>query len=78
MNEKIIEILRNTCALEENEITLGTKLKEISLDSLSFIEALVNIEQEFGVEFSDEDLNIYDWDEVKDIVKYVEGKTNGL
>lgn len=78
MKEKIIEIIRNACALEENDITLETKLQDLSLDSLSFIEAIVSIEQEFDIEFEDEGLNIYEWKTVEEIIQYVEKIINGI
>lgn len=77
MKETIIEIIGNACALEEKDIILQTKLKDISIDSLSFIEALVNIEQTFGIEFDEEDLNIYDWDSIEDLFLVVNRKING-
>lgn len=77
MTEKIIELIKQNCALEENNVTPETKLKEISLDSLSFISLIVNLEQEFGIEFDDEELNIYEWETVQEIINLVEEKANG-
>ena len=68
MKEKIIEIIRNACALEENDITLETKLQDLSLDSLSFIEAIVNIEQEFNIEFEIDQADLVYWNTVGDII----------
>lgn len=68
MKEKIIEIIRNACALEENNIAVHTKLKDLSLDSLSFIEALVNIEQAFGIEFEVDQAEVSYWKTIGDIV----------
>lgn len=73
---KIMELVRQSCALEEENIRLDTKLNEISLDSLSFISLIVNLEQEFDMEFDDEELNIYDWETVQEIVNLVEEKIN--
>ena len=78
MRERIIEIIRDACALKEDNITFETNLGDISLDSLTFIEVIVRIEQEFGVEFDDEDLNIDDWGTIGDVIHYVEGKINGI
>ena len=72
MKEKIIEIIRNACALEENDITSQTKLEDLSLDSLSFIEIIVRIEEEFQITFEDRELNFYDWEEVGELVRLVE------
>ena len=76
MKEKIIELLREACALEEKRITAKTKLKDLSLDSLSFIEFLVHVEEEFGIEFDDEELYIGKWEGIEDIIFFVERKIN--
>ena len=68
MKEKIIEIIRNACALEENDITLETKLQDLSLDSLSFIEAIVKIEQKFNIEFEIDQADLVYWNTVGDII----------
>ena len=78
MRERIIEIIRDACALKEDNITFETNLGDISLDSLTFIEVIVRIEQEFGIEFDDEDLNIDDCGTIGDVIHYVEGKINGI
>lgn len=76
MTSKIIELTRKYCALQEDNITSETKIKEISLDSLSFISLIVNLEQEFEIQFEDEELNIYDWETVQEIINIVEMKVN--
>ena len=68
MKEKIIELLREACALEGKRITAKTKLKDLSLDSLSFIEAIVKIEQAFDIEFEIEQANLVYWKTVGDII----------
>ena len=67
MKEKIIEIIKNACALEE-EVTQETELQNTSLDSLSFIEAIVNIEKEFNIEFDFEQIDLSKWVSVNDII----------
>lgn len=37
----------------------------------------MNIEQTFGIEFDEEDLNIYDWDSIEDLFLVVNRKING-
>ena len=54
--------------MEENDITQGTKLKDLSLDSLSLIEVIVKIEEEFSIEFDDEELYIGKWEKIEDII----------
>jgi acyl carrier protein len=72
MKEKIIEIIRECCALTEDNITPDTELKDLSLDSLSFVEFIVKLESEFNIEFEDEQLNIRDYATVRDIITAVE------
>ena len=48
MKEKVIKILKNACALPE-EISEESELKLLSLDSLSFVGAVVEIEETFGI-----------------------------
>ena len=76
MNERVIEIVQKACALSE-EITIDSELKILSLDSLSYVEMLVEIENTFGVEF---DIDVYDRlynGTVGDIVQAVKEQTNG-
>lgn len=76
IGEKIIRIVRETCALEE-AVTEDSRLKELSLDSLSFISALVQIEDEAEIEFEIEELNMDGWETVGDLIKAVEEKGRG-
>ena len=75
MKEKIIELIRNFCAIEEN-IDEKTKLSHLSLDSLTFISIIVNLEDEFQIEFDIDDLNMKNWEEVQNIIETVEEKCN--
>ena len=68
MKEKIIKIIQEECALDE-EIFEDTKLEILSLDSLSFIEAMVKIENEFDIEFDFEQTDMSNWDKVNDIIE---------
>lgn len=77
MKEKIFEIIRNACALEEN-IDEKTKLDEISLDSLSFIEVIVKIEEEFNIEFDIDQAVLSSWKTAEEIVLAVEEMKNEI
>lgn len=74
MKERIIQLLQDACALEEKRITSRTDLKELSLDSLSFIDFLVNVENEFGIEFAPEELMLGYWKTVGEFVSMAEVK----
>lgn len=75
MLSKIIILLQECCALSE-KIDRTTELKLLSLDSLSFIEFLVRMEEEFGIEFEPEELDLKHWLRVEDICESVKGKIN--
>lgn len=75
MNEKIIEIIKKNCALDD-EITLDSEFKYLSLDSLTFVLILVEIEVLCNVEFDIENLDIKSWRTVNDLIKEVERMSN--
>ena len=75
MKERIIEIIKNACALDE-DVNVNSKLNELSLDSLSFISVIAELEAACGVTFEPEELNISAWETVGDLILATEGKTN--
>ena len=76
MRERVVEIVKNACAINE-EVTLDSELKLLSLDSLTFVGVVMDLEEEFGIEFEVDELDILDWKTVGDIAKSVEEKMNG-
>ena len=73
MNEMIININKDNLALKE-EVKENTNLSNLSLDSLSFINTLVTIEEVFSITFNDEELNINNFKNVSDLVNQVKRK----
>ena len=73
MNEIIINIIKDNLALKE-EVKENTNLINLSLDSLSFINILVTIEEVFSITFNDEELNIANFKNVSDLVNLVKRK----
>lgn len=73
MKEIIINIINDNLALKE-EVKENTNLSNLSLDSLSFINALVTIEEVFSITFNDEELNIDNFKNVSDLVNLVKRK----
>jgi acyl carrier protein len=61
----------------EEKITLASELKLLSLDSLSFIEVIIEIEDATGVEFDIDELGLFNWETVGDIVNSMEEKCYG-
>ena len=61
------ENIQEACALDD-VVSVDTKLQDISMDSLSFVEAIVKIEQEFDIEFGVDEAELTYWDTVGDII----------
>ena len=75
MINKILNIIKNSCALSD-EVTQETNFVDLSLDSLSFIFIIVNLEEEFNIEFEIEKLDIRKWIKVSDLINIVEVMIN--
>ena len=73
MKEKILQLLQNQCALPE-DIREESEFALLSLDSLSFICFLVEVEQELGIEFEIEEMAVQQWGTVGDFLKKAEEK----
>ena len=69
--EKIREILCNQFDVEEDAVTLSTRISEdLGADSLDAVDMLMSLEDEFDVEIPDEEIeNIHT---VGDLVSYIE------
>ena len=51
-------------------------MKLLSLDSLTFVNIVIEIEDMYGIEFEIDELGIFDWKTVGDIIDSVEEKLN--
>ena len=71
MKERVFKILRELSGAEK--ITLKSKLQEgLGLDSLKMVTLLLELEEEFGFEFEESDMNPFELKTAKDVVKLVE------
>ena len=69
--EKIKEIIIDELGIDESKVTMDARFREdLGADSLDAVEIIMQIEEEFGVEIS-EDV-IQDMKVIGDIVKYIE------
>ncbi|CAK21243.1 acyl carrier protein [Listeria welshimeri] len=69
--EKVTKIIVDRLGVEESKVTLEASFKDdLGADSLDVVELVMELEDEFGVEISDDDAaNI---NTVGDAVKYIE------
>ena len=73
--EKIREIIAEQLGVSEDAITLSTHLmKDLEADSLSAVEIIMALEDEFNLEIPEDDAE--EFQSVGDIVKYVEEKAD--
>jgi len=69
--EKIRKIIANELMIEESEITLSSNIKDdLGADSLSLVDLVMALEEEFNLEIPDESLDSVRT--VEDVVKYIE------
>lgn len=54
--DRIVKIVKEQDGLEDVEVTPDTKLTDLGLDSLAIAEAIMSCEDEFGIEFDDEEI----------------------
>ena len=69
-NEEII-VHAIQSILNESEIDTNLDFRSIGINSLSFIQLVVNLEDQFDVEFDDENLDIEHYKNVKEFCCYV-------
>ena len=76
MKEKIIGIIQEELKEISPGIEIGMedKLDELGLNSITFVKLMVKFEEEFDIEFDDEDLNIGKFSIIDDICKYITDK----
>ena len=70
-NEKVIGIIKELSGLEN--ISLDSNLQgDIKLDSLSMVNLLIQIEDEFLIELDESDMNPFDLETVESVINLVE------
>ena len=70
LEEKISEILFELSGIEttDNETSLQA---DLALDSLAMVMLLIEIEEEFGIELDESDMNPFELNTVQDIIDLV-------
>lgn len=75
IEKKVLEIFKSV--IENNMISdfnLDTALSDIALNSLSFMKVIVQLEDDFDIEFDDEMLWTEEFTNIKSVVNYIELK----
>jgi len=68
--EKVKKLIVEQMGTEEDEITLETTSDDLGMDSLDLVEMVMVVEEEFDIEFLDEDaMNISTVGEMVDYIK---------
>lgn len=58
VNEKLRKIIADQLGVEEERVTMEAHfIEDLNADSLDLVELIMALEEEFGVEISDEDAN---------------------
>jgi acyl carrier protein len=71
--DRIRRVLSDNLGVDEEEFKLNADLRDdLSADELDFVEICMALEEEFGIEISDDDVDT--WKTFGDIVRYMEGK----
>lgn len=68
----IKKILAEQLDIDESTITEATTIEDLGADSLDLVEAIMNIEEEFGIEIDDNDVE--NLKTVGDFLEYVSNK----
>ncbi len=72
--EKITEILAEQLDADRDAMTMDTKIADdLGADSLDLVDLLMSVEDEFGIEIPDEDVEGIQT--IGDIVEYINNKT---
>jgi len=72
IEEQIREIIAKITRVDKNIITRESTFKEIKADSLDVVQALVAVEETFGIEIPDEEAQKFQ--NFGDFVSYVENR----
>jgi acyl carrier protein len=71
IDSRLLQIISENSGQESLKISMDTKIDDVGLSSISFIKMIVDIEEEFNIEFDDESLEFSKFDVIKDFVDYI-------
>lgn len=65
-------IINSIYEIKKIRVNKESKFEEIGLDSIEFVQLIVNIEDKFNIEFDEEELNVDKYKNLDDLVKIIE------
>lgn len=68
MDERIRRIFEDVLSMKINDLS---ELEKIEIDSLDFVNVLFQIESDFNLKISDEELKEHDLENIKNLISYV-------
>lgn len=77
LKEKIIKVLAQTLRLDINVIEKygeNENLTSLLIKSITTIQLIIKLEEEFDIEIAEEDLNLENFDTINKITTLLEGK----
>lgn len=75
MREDIIRIIKETLGIDKDrEITGKTDISSLGINSLNFLRIIVEFEENFDVEFDDNELNFDYFSTIDSIIALIESK----
>lgn len=72
IRERLKELAIENLDLDPNEIDFDSKISDLDIDSIDLVDFIMLIEDEYSVEFSDEELD--EIETLADIVSVIESK----
>lgn len=74
IEERFLKILAKTLEIKDKSLNVDVDLTSLGFNSISYIKLVVAAEEEFKIEFSDEDLDIGKFNSIKSVIAYIESK----
>ena len=73
-SERVIDIIQNVISTEAPELDNKIDLGKLQINSINFLKIVVEIEEAFGIEFDDEEINFGLFGNIEEIAQLVDQK----
>lgn len=74
IEERLLEVFKKTIEPENGSASAKSDLAALGINSITYVKLVVAIEEEFGFEFDDEDLEVGKFESLNSIISYIENK----